>query len=64
MSALRLACQEQLLPGDSLQQKWAFALTAGFDSIELRGKSTPVDVYSVTLPGRLTRRTDGDVGTH
>ena len=33
-------------------------------SIELRGKSTPVDVYSVTLPGRLTRRTDGDVGTH
>jgi class 3 adenylate cyclase len=33
-------------------------------SIELRGKSTPVDVYSVTLPGRPARRTDGDVGTH
>jgi class 3 adenylate cyclase len=33
-------------------------------SIELRGKSTPVDVYSVTVPGRPARRTDGDVGTH
>jgi class 3 adenylate cyclase len=33
-------------------------------SIELRGKSTPVDVYSVTLPGRPARRTDGDVGAH
>jgi class 3 adenylate cyclase len=33
-------------------------------AITLRGKATPVDVYSVTLPGRLARRTDADVGTH
>jgi adenylate cyclase len=33
-------------------------------SIELRGKSTPIDVFSVTLPGRPERRTDADVGAH
>ncbi|MYS22765.1 Sugar phosphate isomerase/epimerase [Streptomyces sp. DvalAA-14] len=35
---LRLACQEQLLPGDTLQAKWDFAQAAGYDAIELRGK--------------------------
>jgi sugar phosphate isomerase/epimerase len=35
---LRTACQEQLLPGDTLQEKWDFAQSAGFDGIELRGK--------------------------
>ncbi|MFB7292399.1 sugar phosphate isomerase/epimerase family protein [Actinacidiphila glaucinigra] len=34
----KTACQEQLLPGDSLQQKWEFAREAGYDAIELRGK--------------------------
>jgi len=34
-----LACQEQLLPGDSLEDRWEFATGAGFDAIELRGKS-------------------------
>jgi sugar phosphate isomerase/epimerase len=34
----KLACQEQLLPGDSLQEKWRFAAEAGFDGIELRGR--------------------------
>jgi sugar phosphate isomerase/epimerase len=34
----RLACQEQLLPGDTLQEKWRFAAEAGFDGIELRGR--------------------------
>ena len=38
-TALRLACQEQLLPGDTLQQKWDFATRAGYDAIELRGKA-------------------------
>jgi sugar phosphate isomerase/epimerase len=33
-----LACQEQLLPGDDLEAKWAFATAAGYDAIELRGK--------------------------
>jgi sugar phosphate isomerase/epimerase len=35
---LKLACQEQLLPGDSLEAKWEFATSAGYDAIELRGK--------------------------
>lgn len=35
---MRLAVQEQLLPGRSLQEKFVFAVDAGFDAIELRGK--------------------------
>jgi sugar phosphate isomerase/epimerase len=35
---LRLACQEQLLPGATLQAKWDFAVTCGYDGIELRGQ--------------------------
>ncbi|MGP3973744.1 sugar phosphate isomerase/epimerase family protein [Streptomyces sp. 8N114] len=34
----KTACQEQLLPGETLQQKWEFAQEAGYDGIELRGK--------------------------
>jgi sugar phosphate isomerase/epimerase len=34
----RISCQEQLLPGASLQQKWEAAQQAGFTAIELRGK--------------------------
>jgi sugar phosphate isomerase/epimerase len=34
----KTACQEQLLPGDTLQAKWDFAQAAGYDAIELRGK--------------------------
>lgn len=37
-SPLKLACQEQLLPGDTLQAKWEFAQAAGYDAIELRGR--------------------------
>jgi sugar phosphate isomerase/epimerase len=35
---MKLACQEQLLPGDDLQSKFDFARRAGFDGIELRAK--------------------------
>lgn len=35
---IRLSCQEQLLPGDTLQAKWDFATAAGYDAIELRGQ--------------------------
>ncbi|MEV6654056.1 sugar phosphate isomerase/epimerase family protein [Streptomyces sp. NPDC051219] len=35
---LKTACQEQLLPGDTLQEKWDFAQHAGYDAIELRAK--------------------------
>jgi sugar phosphate isomerase/epimerase len=34
---VKLSCQEHLLPGDSIIEKWEFAATAGFDGIELRG---------------------------
>ncbi len=35
---LKFAAQEQLLPGESLQEKWEFAQGAGYDAIELRAK--------------------------
>ena len=35
---MRIACQEQLLPGATLPEKWEFASAAGYDAIELRGK--------------------------
>jgi len=35
---MRLSCQEQLLPGDSLQAKFDFARRAGFAGIELRAR--------------------------
>jgi sugar phosphate isomerase/epimerase len=34
---LKLSCQEHLLPGDGILEKWEFARAAGFDGIELRG---------------------------
>jgi sugar phosphate isomerase/epimerase len=34
----KIAVQEQLLPGDTLQAKWDFAQEAGYDAIELRAK--------------------------
>jgi sugar phosphate isomerase/epimerase len=34
---VRLSCQEQMLPGATLLEKWDFARRAGFDGIELRG---------------------------
>ena len=34
---MKLSCQEHLLPGDSILEKWEFATSAGFDGIELRG---------------------------
>jgi tRNA-2-methylthio-N6-dimethylallyladenosine synthase len=33
-----LTCQEQLLPGDTLQEKWDAAVAFGYDGIELRGQ--------------------------
>jgi sugar phosphate isomerase/epimerase len=34
---MRLACQEHLLPGDGIGDKWKFARGAGYDAIELHG---------------------------
>jgi sugar phosphate isomerase/epimerase len=35
---MKLSCQEQLLPGGSLEEKWEFATGAGFSGIELRAR--------------------------
>ena len=34
---MKLSCQEHVLPGGSVLEKWEFAHAAGFDGIELRG---------------------------
>lgn len=56
---LKTACQEQLLPGETLQQKWDFARDAGFDGIELRAKG---DLhFQERLPELRAARRDGIV---
>ncbi|SCL35616.1 Sugar phosphate isomerase/epimerase [Micromonospora rhizosphaerae] len=35
---IKVSCQEQLLPGATLQDKWEFAQRAGYDAIEVRGR--------------------------
>jgi sugar phosphate isomerase/epimerase len=34
---MKLACQEHILPGEDIFEKWEFASEAGFDGIELHG---------------------------
>jgi len=58
---LRLACQEQLLPGLRLQEKWEAALAAGFDAIELRGKGS--GAFLARLPELSRARADGVIMT-
>jgi sugar phosphate isomerase/epimerase len=35
---MKLACQEQLIPGTTLEEKWELIAAAGFDGIELLGR--------------------------
>lgn len=56
---LKTACQEQLLPGDTLQKKWAFAQDAGYDAIELR--SAGDFRFRDRLPELKQARADGVV---
>lgn len=35
---MKLSCQEQLIPGETIAQKWAFAHGVGFEAIELLGR--------------------------
>jgi sugar phosphate isomerase/epimerase len=57
--AFRIACQEQLLPGDTLQEKWEFAQAAGYDGIELRARG---DLhFRERLPELRRARADGVV---
>ncbi|GAA3737584.1 sugar phosphate isomerase/epimerase [Spinactinospora alkalitolerans] len=58
-TAPRIACQEQLLPGDTLQRKWEFAVAAGYDAIELRGKGD--FAFRDRLPELHRARRDGVV---
>jgi sugar phosphate isomerase/epimerase len=56
---MKLSCQEQLLPGDSLQAKFEFAREAGFDGIELRGRGD--GQFAARLPELRTAARDGVV---
>lgn len=55
----RTACQEQLLPGETLQRKWEFAQEAGYDGIELRGKGD--QHFRDRLPELRRAKADGVV---
>ncbi len=55
----RIACQEQLLPGETLQEKWEFAQRAGYDGIELRARGD--FHFRERLPELLRARADGVV---
>ncbi|MFF9689608.1 TIM barrel protein [Streptomyces sp. NPDC014623] len=56
---LKTACQEQLLPGDTLQEKRAFAQDAGYDAVELRSKGD--FHFRDRLPELKQARADGVV---
>jgi sugar phosphate isomerase/epimerase len=56
---LKIACQEQLLPGETLQAKWEYATAAGYDGIELRGKGGLS--FRDRLPELRRARADGVV---
>ncbi|MGW7267101.1 sugar phosphate isomerase/epimerase family protein [Streptomyces sp. NPDC054842] len=56
---LKTAAQEQLLPGETLQEKWEFAQHAGYDAIELRARG---DLHFASrLPELRQARKDGVV---
>jgi|tagenome__1003787_1003787.scaffolds.fasta_scaffold20989637_3 sugar phosphate isomerase/epimerase len=55
---MRLACQEHLVPGDSLEAKWELLSAAGFDGIELHGHGD--FAFERRLP-ELTRARDAGV---
>jgi sugar phosphate isomerase/epimerase len=54
---VRLAVQEQLLPGSTMQAKWERALAWGFDAIELRGAGGCA--LRERLPDLLAAQRDG-----
>jgi sugar phosphate isomerase/epimerase len=56
---LKTACQEQLLPGNALKEKWDFAQSAGFDAIELRAEGD--HRFEARLPELRRAHADGVV---
>ncbi|MFF5173392.1 sugar phosphate isomerase/epimerase family protein [Micromonospora sp. NPDC000089] len=57
--SIPLACQEQLLPGTDLSQKFALATALGYDGIELRGRGDLA--FARRLPELRRARADGVV---
>ena len=53
---MRLSCQEQMLPGGTLLQKWDAALAFGFDAIELRGQGGTASASACRSCERHTAR--------
>ena len=56
---MKLAVQEQLLPGATMQAKWETALAWGFDAIERRGRGG--HTLRERLPDLLAAQRDGVV---
>lgn len=56
---MRITCQEQLLPGATLQEKWDVALRLGYTGIELRGQGE--HRFRDRLPELHRARRDGVV---
>lgn len=56
---MRLACQEHLLPGATLEEKWHFCQAAGFDGIELLGRGELA--FQARLPELRAARAAGVV---
>ena len=59
MTTIALACQEQLLPGTNLIQKYALAAALGYEGIELRGRGDLA--FARRLPELRRARADGVV---
>ncbi|MEH0935507.1 sugar phosphate isomerase/epimerase family protein [Micromonospora psammae] len=57
--SIPIACQEQLLPGTNLSQKFALARSLGFDGIELRGRGDLA--FARRLPELRRARAEGVV---
>lgn len=57
--AIPLACQEQLLPGAGLPEKYALAVSLGYQGIELRGRGDLA--FARRLPELRRARADGVV---
>ncbi|MBF6595944.1 MAG: sugar phosphate isomerase/epimerase [Thermaceae bacterium] len=56
---MKLACQENLLPGTTLEQKWDFAQKAGFEAIEIQAGSA--EEFRARIPKLLEAKRWGVV---
>lgn len=54
---MKLACQEGLLPGDTLLEKWEFAQRTGFDAVEVQAGSQAA--FAQRLPDLIAARANG-----